>query len=62
MQQDKKENLRKDLLAALTKNGFGSDRIDEVMDIITEPPQPFRIVHFCEPKEDLQSKMNLERE
>lgn len=62
MAEDKKNNLKKDLLAALAKNGYDSDNIDQVMNIITEPQQPFEIVHYFDQKEDIHSKMNLERE
>ena len=62
MAEDKKKNLKRDLLAALAKNGYDSDNIDQVMNIITEPQQPFEIVHYFDQKEDIHSKMNLERE
>ena len=63
MSSDKKDNLKKDLLKVLSKNGYNNDRIDEVMNLITEPWQAFKIVHFCDHKEeDLQQKMNYERE
>ena len=37
MSSDKKDNLKKDLLKVLSKNGYNNDRIDEVMNLITEP-------------------------
>ena len=63
MSTDKKDNLKKEILKVLSKNGYSNDRIDEVMKIITEPKQPFEIVHFSDQREeDLQQKMNYERE
>lgn len=63
MSSDKKDNLKNDILKVLSKNGYTNDKIDEVMSIITEPPKAFEIVHFCDHKEeDLQQKMNFDRE